>query len=149
MSRKYRQDGYMDRDREKTARSAPSPHPPAKDKDLTFGPRFIQMAGNRSISRCAMCGTILQAPPQAQSESELLSQCLKCGAELHSCRQCSSFDPGGRFECSQPVKARIEDKNERNECQFYSLGVKVEKETSTGGQKVDDARAAFDRLFKK
>lgn len=141
VSRKYRQDGYMDGDREKRERKqAPASAP---RQEMTFGPRFIHMPGTRSLSRCAMCGTVLQ------ESAGSLGQCSKCGAELHSCRQCTSFDTGSKFECMQPVPERVSDKTARNECSFFSLRVKVEKETSTGPAQVNDARAAFDRLFKK
>ncbi len=95
------------------------------------------------MSRCAMCGAMLQVA------TEPLAQCPKCSAALHSCRQCNFFDPGGRFECSQPVTARIESKTAKNDCQFFALRVKLEKETTTDRPKINDARAAFDRLFKK
>ena len=140
MSRKYSQKGYQDSGMEKTLRTAPSP---SRSKEETYGPRPIQMPGSRSVSRCAMCGAILQ------EQQEEAGQCSKCGAELHSCRQCNSFDPGGRFECSQPVNARVENKTARNDCRFFSLRIKLEKETTTGPAKISDARAAFERLFKK
>ncbi len=139
MSRKYGQKGYQDSGEKKVF--TPS-QPVPRSKDLTFGPRPIQMPGSHSVSRCAMCGTMLQGSSGAE-------QCLKCGAELHSCRQCNSFDPGGRFECSQPVNARIESKTAKNECHLFSLRSNLEKETTTGPPKINTARAAFDALFKK
>lgn len=142
MSRKYRQDGYMNGDREKRERKQ-APASASAPRPETFGPRFIHMPGTRSLSRCAMCGVVLQ------ESAGSLGQCSKCGAELHSCRQCTSFDTGSKFECMQPVPERVPDKTARNECSFFSLRVKVEKETSSGPAQVNDARAAFDRLFKK
>ncbi len=141
MSRKYGQKGYQDSAEKKVF--TPSTPPAARSKDLTFGPRPIQMAGSRSVSRCAMCGTVLQ------SSVDLQAQCLKCGAEMHSCRQCNFFDPGGRFECAQPVNFRIESKTAKNSCQFFALRSNLEKETTTGPPKINTARAAFDALFKK
>jgi hypothetical protein len=50
----------------------------------------------------------------------------------------------------QPVTERIPRKDERNDCSFYSIRVMVEKETSTSGPaRPDDARRAFENLFKK
>ena len=81
--------------------------------------------------------------------SEPLGQCLKCGFELHSCKQCTYFDPSRRFECMQPVPERIPKKDARNNCTFYSISVRVEKQTSTGlAAQPNDARKAFDNLFK-
>jgi hypothetical protein len=137
--RKYRQPGYMDRGEEKQKGSGEKP---AKKQD-TFGPRAIQMPGRRTVSRCSQCGTVLQML------TEPLGQCPKCAFELHSCKQCSYFDPSSRFECTQPVTERIPRKDVRNECTFYSIRVMVEKETSTSPARTDDARKAFDDLFKK
>lgn len=137
--RKYRQHGYQDSGAEKQQKSAPE-RPARKD---TFGPRAIQMPGTHTVSRCAQCGTILTVI------TEPLGQCPKCGFELHSCKQCSHFDPSRRFECSEPVPERIAKKDARNECTFFSISVRVEKQTSTGSaSRPDDARRAFDSLFK-
>jgi hypothetical protein len=101
------------------------------------------MPGTRTVSRCSQCGTLLQAL------ADPAGKCPKCGFELHSCKQCTYFDPSSRFECSQPISERIPRKDARNDCTFYAMRVMVEKETSTPGAKVQDARQAFDNLFKK
>lgn len=137
--RKYRQPGYMDRNEEPRKRSGPQ----APKQDNTFGPRPLQMAANRTVSRCAQCGTVLQ------SFTEPVGQCPKCGFELHSCKQCTYFDPASRFECTQSVAERIPRKDTRNDCKFYSMRVMLEKETSASAARVDDARKAFENLFKK
>ena len=136
--RKYRQPGYMDR-KEEPKRSGPQ----APKRDNTFGPRPLQMAATRTVSRCAQCGTVLQAL------TEPAAQCPKCGFELHSCKQCTHFDPASRFECTQPIPERIPRKDQKNDCKFYEMRVMVEKETSASALRVDDARKAFDNLFKK
>lgn len=136
--RKYRQRGYQDSgaSREK---SAPE-KAPRKD---TFGPRPVHMPGTHSVSRCAQCGTLLNLL------SEPLGQCGKCGFELHSCKQCTYFDPSRRFECMQPVLERVSKKDMRNECPSFSISVRVEKQTSTGSaSSPNNARKAFDSLFK-
>lgn len=141
--RKYRQHGYQDRSEEKEKPRGSAPGPAAK-KDNTFGPRPLQMPARREVSRCASCGTLLPAV------SEPVGKCPKCGFELHSCKQCTYFDPSCRFECSQPIPARIAKKDACNDCTFYSMSVRVEKETSTPAQaRPMDARQAFENLFKK
>jgi predicted RNA-binding Zn-ribbon protein involved in translation (DUF1610 family) len=137
--RKYRQPGYMDRGEKSEKRSGERP---AKKED-TFGPRPLQMAATRNVSRCAQCGTVLQLL------NEEPGQCPKCGFELHSCKQCSYFDPASRFECTQQVPERVPRKDVKNNCTFYSMRVMVEKETSASAGRVDDARKAFENLFKK
>lgn len=149
MSQKYRQHGYGDRDRERgTDRSTGEARPKQSGekpvKKETFGPRALQMPGTHTVSRCAQCGTLLA------SVSEPIGKCPKCGFELHSCRQCTYFDTSSRFECTQPIPERIARKDERNPCTFYSMRVRVEKETSTpSSAKPMDARTAFENLFKK
>jgi predicted RNA-binding Zn-ribbon protein involved in translation (DUF1610 family) len=137
--RKYRQPGYMDRKEEPQKKSGE--RPPSREN--TFGPRPLQMAATRTVSRCAQCGTVLQA------FTEPVGQCPKCGFELHSCKQCTYFDPASRFECTQPIAERIPRKDVKNDCKFYAIRVMVEKETSTGVARVNDARKAFENLFKK
>lgn len=140
---KYRQHGYQDsgEKREKQASSERVERPAKKD---TFGPRPVQMPGTHEVSRCAQCGTLLAAG------IESAGQCPKCAAALHSCRQCTYFDTSSRFECSQPITERISRKDERNDCPFFSMRVRVEKETSTPkAARPMDARQAFENLFKK
>ncbi len=141
--RKYRQRGYMDRSEE---RSDKKDKP--KKKEETFGPRALQMPGKRAISRCAQCGTILGPEVNPQGA------CPRCRAALHACKQCSFFDPGSRFECSKPISERISQKDAHNDCKFFELQVRVERETTAGSGSVasgspDDARRAFENLFKK
>ena len=148
---KYRQPGYQDREwesRGKEPRSEGPRKPPAERTsgpprwDHALGPRPVNLPGTREVSRCAQCGTVLEAGATGQ--------CPKCGFELHSCKQCMYFDPGSRFECMQPVKERMAKKDARNDCTFYEIRVTREKETSTpASQRPSDARAAFENLFKK
>ena len=126
----------------------------------------MNMAPATSISRCTQCGAVLQAGTTAK--------CPKCGFDLHSCKQCAHFDPGSRFECRQPITARIPRKDEMNTCSYYTMSVRIERATTSspaasfdgkaaGGQgnsgtgnftsgssnRMEDARRAFDALFKK
>jgi hypothetical protein len=142
---KYRQHGYQDRDREESRKGSgeKSGGGGSPKRDLTFGPKPVNLPGTRAVSRCTQCGTVLQGVSGD-------GRCPKCGFELHSCKQCTYFDPGSRFECMQPVKERIAKKDTRNECTFYEIRVTREKETSTPASlRPNDARAAFENLFKK
>jgi predicted RNA-binding Zn-ribbon protein involved in translation (DUF1610 family) len=140
--RKYRQRGYQDSGAEKPKQQERPAGAPRKDN--TFGPRPLNMPGTRTVSRCAECGALLE------NLSEPFGQCPKCGFELHSCKQCEHFDPSRRFECNQPIADRISPKDKRNSCTFYAMRVRVEKETSSKvAQRPNDARQAFDNLFKK
>ncbi|MGA3212667.1 MAG: hypothetical protein ABSD20_15280 [Terriglobales bacterium] len=142
--RKYRQHGYMDRTE---ARSESTAKPKPKDKDMTYGPRTIQMAPTRTVSRCGQCGVVLNA------NIDPTGNCPQCGVALHACKQCTYFDPGSRFECRQPVPDRILSKVARNQCTFFSLSARLERETTSSSaanpSRVADARRAFDSLFKQ
>ncbi len=138
--RKYRQKGYMDSYREEKRERSPAP--PKSGAELG-GPKVPRMPGTRAVSRCAQCGTVLPVTVGA------LSQCLQCGFSLHSCKQCTHFDPASRFECTQPIPHRIENKTAENQCEHYEIRTTVEREASSGTLRADDARRAFDNLFKK
>jgi len=144
--RKYRQRGYQDDDRDRpprpdTARPAREPGAPAATRRISRdGPGNVNMPGFREVVRCAQCGAVIEA------EVGFDGRCPRCGVELHSCAQCTYFDPGSRFECMQPVPARISPKSAKNACTLYAARTTVERETTT--PRVDDARKAFDDLFK-
>ena len=137
--RKYRQRGYMESDRE-PQRSKPQSKPQSKPHDHE-GPRSPRMMAFGETSKCAACGA--KAPPNIHFDSS----CPNCNADLHTCRQCTSFDPSARFECSKPITARIMNKNARNTCELFAARIVVERETSSGPP--TDARDAFAKLFKK
>ena len=100
MDRKYKQRGYMDSDRERE-RSQPKAGP----RKEQFGPKTPAMPGKREVLRCASCALILPVG------IDLQGRCPKCGFELHSCKQCAFFDTAARFECTQPITARIPRKD--------------------------------------
>ena len=146
--RKYRQRGYQDEPspRPKNSPGSQGPRPaqepgaPAGTRRISQdGPKNINMPGYRELFRCAQCGYVVSSEVGGESK------CLRCGTDLHSCAQCVSFDPGSRFECMQPVPARVTPKNARNTCASFSPRTTVERETTT--PKVDSSRKAFDDLF--
>lgn len=130
--RQYRQAGYKE-----SANKTPG------KREEPYVSRPPGMPGSRSVARCVDCGTLLPAPTDSPG------QCPKCGAELHSCKQCAHFDPGHRFECTQLIPERLPDKHARNKCTFFSLRVTVERNTSSGSTRLEDTRRAFGNLFKK
>jgi hypothetical protein len=144
--RKYRQRGYQDSDRDreprpKQGRPAPEPGAPAGARRISQdAPKTINMPGYREVVRCAQCGGVVT------DAIGLDSRCARCGTDLHACVQCASFDPGSRFECMEAVPARVTPKNTRNGCTLYSARTTVERETTAPRR--DDARKAFDDLFK-
>jgi hypothetical protein len=144
--RKYRQRGYQDDDRDRqpkpqVKRPEPEPGAPAGTRRISQdGPKNINMPGFRHVVRCSNCGTVVTEEVTAES------RCARCGNDLRTCAQCQSFDPGSRFECMQPITARVSPKNTRNTCTLYAPRTTYERETTAPKQ--DSARKAFDDLFK-
>ncbi len=137
--RKYRQRGYMDNDRE-LQRSKPQSKPQSKPPDRE-GPRSPRMMAFGETVKCSACGA--KAPTSIGFETT----CETCKAELHSCRQCTYFDPGARFQCQKPISEKIVNKNARNTCELFAPRTVVERQTTSGAP--TDARQAFAKLFKK
>ena len=137
--RKYRHRGYMDSDRE-PQRPSQQPKPQSAPRDRE-GPRSPKMMAYGEKVKCAACG----APATGSILHD--SSCSKCRADLHTCRLCTYFDPGARFECRKPITARIVNKQARNTCELFAARTVVERETSSGAP--SDARQAFANLFKK
>ena len=136
--RKYNQRGYMQSDREPQRSKTQSKPQSPQDRE---GPRSPRMMAFGQSSKCSACGE--QTPPSINADTS----CLKCKADLHSCRQCTYFDPGARLECSKPIAARIVNKHGRNTCELFATRVVVERQTSSGPP--SHARDAFAKLFKK
>jgi hypothetical protein len=138
--RKYRQSGYMenDRDRDRGREQRPKQQQPPRDRE---GPRSPRMMAFEQKVKCAACGATVQA------NVSFAATCPKCKADLHTCRQCTFFDPGARFECRKPITVKIMNKSARNTCELFASRTVVERETSSG--KPTDARQAFANLFKK
>jgi len=141
--RKYRQRGYMDdeRDRRPEQQKKPAPpHGPRERGDRPEGPRTPNLMAAHEVVKCSQCGN------RVTSEIGFDSRCNRCGAELHSCAECSSFDPGSRFECMQAIPARVTPKNARNTCTLFTPRATIERQT--GSTAPTTARKSFDDLFK-
>jgi hypothetical protein len=110
-----------------------------------------------AASRCYNCATAL--PP----DINFSGTCPKCNADLHCCKQCSHLEPSTRFQCLKPIPVRIPLKDKANDCTMFSARVTVAREGTAnappapsmnnsgppGPRNADDARNAFDKLFKK
>jgi hypothetical protein len=161
--RKYRQQGYMDSDRDNRGprEDRPKPQGPRPPIDVT-GPRLPRLVQHVAASRCFNCATTL--PP----DIDFTGGCPKCNADLHCCKQCTHFEPSTRFQCLKPIPVRIAAKDKRNDCTLFRPRVTVAREGTTNGASVaapaappsgvpnppaprnpEDARSAFDKLFKK
>lgn len=158
--RKYRQRGYQDAPGSSGADGPGRPRPlgPRPPIDVT-GPRLPRMVETVTASRCYNCATTLP-----NDFSFIGGICPKCKVALHCCKQCSFFEPSTRFQCLKPIPVRIAVKDTLNECTFFRQRVTVARDSAPaasilpGGQNrpdslapktANDARIAFDNLFKK
>src|SRR5512139_2470626 len=108
MSRKYRQRGYQDDDREREKRPKPPPTQP-KGSGGRVETRF------HLITRCNNCAAEIQISDQIQ----VTDTCRNCGTDLHTCRNCLNFDPSARNECRRPVEMRVVNKASNNICPLF------------------------------
>lgn len=153
--RKYRQRGYHDSDREFPRPDRPKPQGPKLPIDVT-GPRLPRLVQAVTASRCYNCSTTLPA------DVDISGNCPKCGVALHCCKQCAHFEPSTRFQCVKPIPVRIAVKDQANQCDLFKLRVTVAREATQAQpasngtplrvqepRNPNDARTAFDNLFKK
>ena len=153
--RKYKQRGYMDSGRDVSRPERPRAPGPKLPIDVT-GPRLPRLVQAVTASRCFSCSTTLPA------DIDFRGNCPKCNTELHCCKQCAHFEPSTRFQCLKPVLVRIVVKDKANTCELFKPRVTVAREatqaaaTANGSvarvpepKTPNDARAAFDNLFKK
>ena len=157
--RKYRQRGYMDSDRDRGANGhrreeRPKQNGPRPPIDVT-GPRLPRLVQHVAAARCYNCATAL---PEGVDWN---GNCPKCNVSLHCCKQCAHFEPSTRFQCLKPIPVRIAVKDHTNECQLFKPRVTVARDaapasngpviapTMPAPRSPNDARAAFDNLFKK
>ena len=156
--RKYRQPGYMDSDRDSRPfrEDRPKPSGPRPPIDIT-GPRLPRLVQHVAAARCFNCSTAL---PEG---ADFNGTCPKCNTELHCCKQCSHFEPSTRFQCLKPIPIRIPVKDKANDCTLFRPRVTVAREGTANSASApppvnsgppapknpEDARSAFDKLFKK
>ena len=146
--------GGRERDREREPEK-PREKPKGKPKGaLRDVHKNVKMPGFQELLRCSQCGAIVPPPVDIKFET----QCPKCHADLHTCKNCRHFDTAAQFECTQKIPERITKKDVRNPCEFFMARTSIERETRDSGRSnspvvsptnPSDARSAFDNLFKK
>jgi hypothetical protein len=153
--RKYRQRGYQDSNGDSRERLPDRPRPsgPRPPLDVT-GPRLPRLLQSVVAARCFNCSTALSP------DADWKGKCPKCSAALHCCKQCTHFEPSTRFQCLKPIPVRIAGKDQANECEMFKPRVTVARDSAPANNHAaaqqqqaprtpNDARAAFDSLFKK
>jgi hypothetical protein len=137
--RKYRQRGYLDEDRSRPAGGASPPVAPRS----TEAPRGRGLGRpERQAFRCRDCGQ------EASLDVGPDTLCSRCGAALHACVNCLSFDPSARWECRADIATPVRSKTKANGCDRYQPKAVLELGQTEDRGKGDDPRAAFEALFR-
>ncbi|HEY0140892.1 MAG TPA: hypothetical protein VGF48_08350 [Thermoanaerobaculia bacterium] len=152
--RKYKHRGYQDSGgygsqsgSSQTSRpQGPRPDPPKQR--LEGAPRGRTAGGfGPEAFKCNACGNVRHSIDPVQP----FDACGGCGADLHTCGNCRFFDTTTLWECRENIPARVVGKHAKNECTFFTP--KIVRDLSADKmrqpQTPDDARKAFDALFKK
>jgi len=151
--RKYKHKGYQDGggysySGGQQQQRPQGPRPEGPKQRLEGAPRGRTAGGfGPEAFKCNRCGE------QRHSLGEMTfdETCLKCAADLHTCGNCRFFDTTTLWECRENIPVRVTGKHARNECTFFQP--KIVKDLSADKprqpQTPDDARKAFEALFKK
>lgn len=73
-------------------------------------------------------------------------ECPLCHADLHVCKACEFYESGAHNDCRETSAEFVSDKERGNFCDYFRSSKKISKVESTS--KADEAKAAFDALFK-
>lgn len=140
--------GFSDHSSSSSSSSRP-PLEPRKER-LEGSPRGRTAGGfGPEVFKCSQCSEVRQS----LGEMEVLTDdaCGKCGADLHTCWNCKNFDTSTRWECKAVIPARVAPKDKANACSFFQP--KIVKDLAADKARMpqtpNDARAAFEALFKK
>jgi hypothetical protein len=153
--RKYKHRGYQDgggysshSNRDSNSQRPQGPRPELGRQRLEGAPRGRTAGGfGPEVFKCNSCGHQRIGLEQPTSDET----CMKCGADLHTCGNCRFFDTTAPWECRENIPARVSPKHTRNECTFFQPKVvkDLAADKARQPQTPDDARKAFDALFKK
>jgi hypothetical protein len=153
--RKYRHRGYQDSGGYGSGSSGGSqsqrpsgPTPELRGPRLEGAPRGRTAGGfGPEAFKCNRCGELCHN----LTDMTFDDVCMKCNSDLHTCGNCRSFDTTTTWECRENIPARIAAKHGKNQCTFFQP--KIVRDLAADKrqqlQSPDDARKAFDALFKK
>lgn len=151
--RKYKHKGYQDSGGYSShgsggGSSRPQTPRPEQKQRIEGAPRGRTAGGfGPEAFKCNQCGQLRHSLGDLTSEET----CGKCNADLHTCGNCRFFDTTTLWECRENIPARVASKHTRNECAFFAPKIVRDLAADKGKQPQtpDDARKAFDALFKK
>ena len=151
--RKYKHRGYQDSGGYGSGSNGggqrpQTPRPEPQRQRIEGAPRGRTAGGfGPEVFKCNKCGQ----QRLGLDEPTFGEVCVKCGADLHTCGNCRFFDTTTLWECRENIPARVSGKHAKNECTFFQPKMVKDLAADKGRQPQtpDDARKAFDALFKK
>ena len=154
--RKYKHRGYQDGGGYSSHNSnsgggngrPQGPRPDSRPQRLEGAPRGRTAGGfGPEVFKCNRCGE-QRISLERPTFDEI---CVKCGADIHTCGNCRFFDTTTLWECRENIPVRVPNKHLKNECTFFQPKVvkDLAHDKARQPQTPDDARKAFDALFKK
>jgi hypothetical protein len=157
--RKYKHNGYQDSGGYGSRSGSGSggsthrpegPRPEFPKQRMEDAPRGRTAGGfGPDAFKCNKCSQIRHNLGELTQEDV----CGGCGADLHTCGNCRFFDTTTLWECRENIPVRVVGKHVKNECASFTPKIvkdlAADKGTKSHLQSPDDARKAFDALFKK
>lgn len=89
---------------------------------------------------CPECGIQLSVP--LGGKFSFRATCDKCGADLHTCKNCKYYKVGYQNDCMVPGTEFVADRLKNNFCEEFSILGKGPEPKDPGAKK------RFDDLFK-
>lgn len=74
-------------------------------------------------------------------------ECGNCGVDIHACLNCENYDPSAHNKCREPQAEWVSDREKANFCDFFIPNKRAASGPRASG--ADDAKSAFDNLFRK
>jgi hypothetical protein len=96
------------------------------------------MALTRHCHRCGREYTLPGSPGRSET-------CL-CGADLHCCLNCVSYDPRAAQQCRDRRAEPVHDKAAANFCEWFEMA-RREYQPGAGNPREEAARQALKKLF--
>jgi hypothetical protein len=91
------------------------------------------------MKRCRVCG----APWEEKHEPGKNESCMRCGADMHACRNCRLFDPLKARQCASMTADPPSDKESANDCDEFQLADREDPVSSK-----DDRKKELDEKWK-
>jgi hypothetical protein len=76
------------------------------------------------------------------------AECPSCNADIHCCLNCVNYDTSAHNRCRESQAEWVTDRERANFCDYFKPNSLAAKAKGKSGPP-DDARNAFENLFKK